>query len=103
MQEILNPSNPISEKLELFIHNYLKLCLSDVERIRLAERFNGILELLNELVQAKTGAGLDLGIQMAAAFVAGKFKMKFSDVDAGMAVAESMIRGQLNRVRRAGR
>jgi hypothetical protein len=95
--QILGVGGPVMEKVHLFFKTYLKLCSSERERQVLEDKFKIVVSLIDELVQKNTSSSVDGFVTMAAAFLAGKFKMPVGDIIVGLASAEGLLLKQIGK------
>lgn len=95
--EILNPAHPAVDKLSLLVRQYLKLCCNDRELTDLKVEFNGFLDDIDELIKKKSGGGLDMYINLTAAYLSSKFKMPVTEVIAGLRMARAWTKKELSK------
>lgn len=89
--EILNPINPVTEKLERLVRSYARICMTGPEWAEVSKNFNDLLGMVNEILLGKNRDRIDAQIDMLAAWLSTKYRVKAKDLLNGMQFAKGHL------------
>lgn len=90
--QILNPGNPLTQKIEFFVRSYLKCCMFTEDDMQAAySAFKKLMDTVDTKVQQKSGRVFDTHLGFAAALLASKWRVRKDQLQIMLVTAEAYI------------